>query len=563
MHQESAGNLQLSKERRWAPYVLAAGLYAIITALFIYPQIRILTSGFIESPIGGTSDYNLFMWNAWWTKKALVDLGVNPFHTNYLFYPNTTSLALHELTLLNNILTIPFQMLLTRPAGIILGYNVTIFLSFVITGLGMFALIKYLTGNSSVAFFGGVAFAFCPYRTMHIAHTDMLSMGWIPLYVLFLLKVLREPKLRYAIYGALSFAAASFTCTTYAYFLLLLTGYVLLYALIFERTNLLRRPTLLPVAVLAFLMGVVLLPRVVAMAGSGATGGQPEWTLDMLSANLVGFILPSGKHVLYRFIYHVLPKFNYYISGVPGHATFLTFTILALAVFAALKVPLRRIGFWLLLFLVFFILSLGPSLHVWKWTTAIPLPYTLLYKYLPFFNVMRTPYRFVVLAEMGSIAVACYGLAHLLESLQNRPLLKMNRLMKFGLAGGFVFLLLLELWNIPFAERIPPVPKIYRDIGAEKGRFAVLDLPAASYSALTTSMYYQTIHEKPIPGGMLSRFDPQLNSFRKGLLPASSDPTGLTEAEASRLKELKIKYVVYHHWKDDGTDDIVAVVKLY
>jgi hypothetical protein len=38
-----------------------------------------------DFPYDFTDDY-IFLWNFWWTKKAVTDF-VNPFYTDYLFYP--------------------------------------------------------------------------------------------------------------------------------------------------------------------------------------------------------------------------------------------------------------------------------------------------------------------------------------------------------------------------------------------------------------------------------------------------------------------------------------------
>lgn len=553
--------------RTWIPYAVAALLYTLITILYTYPQVTVLSSGFVVSPIGSSSDYHLVIWDAWWAKKALLDLRTNPFYTSYLFYPNGTSLALHELTLLNSILTIPFQVLMKKPAGVIFGCNFVLMLTFVIAGLGMFALVRYLTRDNMAAFFAGAAFAFCPYRSMHIVHTALLSMGWIPLYLLFLLKTLRERKLLNPILASLFVGVTFLTCVMYTYFLILLTAFFLLYAVVAWREELLERRTCLRLSVLAGLSALILLPFLIGILRGGPVVSQPESMIDLFSANLLGYILPADKHVLYRFLFGLLPHFTYYLSGVPGHATFLTFSVIVLAGYALVKTPFRLTAFWLAMFLVFFIFSLGPVLHVGKWVTAVPLPYLALFKWLPFFSVMRTPYRFVILAELGIIVLASYGMNEAVVRLtgystgdaDSRPHIWMRR----AVAGGFTVLLLVELWNIPFGKRTLPIPEAYRTIGNEPGEFAVMDVPADTYPALAAYMYFQTLHEKPIPGGIISRPDPAAEQFLRDLLPKHpDDPAALSPAEAERLKQLGIKYVVYHQPGGDA-QDILAVLKLY
>lgn len=558
-----------SKSRAWLAYLIVACLYTGIAVLFTYPQIKNLTSSFAENPIGRSSDQNIVMWDAWWAKKSLIDLKTNPFYTKYLFYPKGASLALHELTLLNSIITIPFQMALEKPKGLILGCNIAILFTFVVAGVGMFALVKHLTGRADIAFFGGIAFAFCPYRTMHIVHTDLLSMGWIPLYTLFLLKSLREKSRLNPVVAGVFFTATVFTCNVYTYFLLVLTGFFVLYSLLLDRKEMLRRETLIRFLILALVCGVVLLPRFVSILQSRAAQTQPGWTLDILSANLVGYVLPTDKHVLYRYIYSLISGFKYYLSGVPGHATFLTYTVIGLAVLGVCKAPLKVTGFWVVVFLAFLVLSLGPSLHFWRWTTSLPLPYVLFNKWVPFFNVMRTPYRFVVLAEMGAIVLACYGLAYIAAKprYQNGAEKRGEpasgaKLTRYSLIAGLSLLLLLELWNIPFYSSPETVPPAYVKIGEESGEFAVLDLPIDRYSDVTRYMYYQTLHEKPIPTGVISRADPSVYAFVEDLLPKESMPPLVDEAAVQRLKDNNVKYVIYHR-DNDGADEIYLVYKLF
>jgi hypothetical protein len=545
-------------------------LYAGITVLFTYPLITGLTTAFAENPIGGSSDQNIVMWDAWWAKKSLVDLKTNPFFTSYLYYPNGSSLALHALTFLNSTATIPFQMLLEKPKGLILGCNMVILLTFVITGIGMYALARNTGAGKAVAFFAGTAFAYCPYRTMHIVHTDLLSMGWIAIYMLFLLRTLRERSFLNPVFGGIVFCVSVFTCDVYAFFLLLLTALFLAYALFFDRKTVLTPATLYRFLTLSLLILAVLVPKLIAILRSGAAVPQPEWALQILSANPVGYVLPAHKHLFYRFIFGLLPDFKYYVSGVPGHATFLTFTVIALAVTAVVKLPLRVIGFWLTVFLTFAVLSLGPHLHFWKWSTTLPLPYLLVHKWMPLFGVIRTPYRFVVLAEMGIIILACYGLKHISDKTDNGEpgnvlparLSRSSHMMRYGIPIAFSLLLLVELWNVPFRKSVVPVPPIYTRIAQEKGEFAVLDLPVSSHSTVNKYMYYQTLHEKPIPSGVLSRSDPALQEFLTDLLPKSSIPGELDPQEADKLRQHRIRYVIYHR-SEGNSDTIYLVLKLF
>ena len=65
--------------------------YLILTIGLTWP----LVSQFGDHVPGTTSwalDEYTLVWNNWWFRHALFDLGANPFQTNFLFYPIGTSL---------------------------------------------------------------------------------------------------------------------------------------------------------------------------------------------------------------------------------------------------------------------------------------------------------------------------------------------------------------------------------------------------------------------------------------------------------------------------------------
>ena len=46
------------------------------------------------------SEFDIFLWNLWWVRRAVLDLHVSPLYTNHLVYPFTSPLAGHTLALL-------------------------------------------------------------------------------------------------------------------------------------------------------------------------------------------------------------------------------------------------------------------------------------------------------------------------------------------------------------------------------------------------------------------------------------------------------------------------------
>ena len=62
----------------------------------------------------------------------------------------------------------------------ILALNLAMIGSTALAGVGMFLLVRELTGRADAAFIAGVAFACSPYRVPQASHLQVLVSGWMP-----------------------------------------------------------------------------------------------------------------------------------------------------------------------------------------------------------------------------------------------------------------------------------------------------------------------------------------------------------------------------------------------
>ena len=69
--------------------------------------------------------------------------------------------------------------------NLILSYNLLFLSSFVLSGLGMYLLVRELLGErpgvTQAAFVAGLIFAFVPIRIAQVAHIQSVSSQWMPL----------------------------------------------------------------------------------------------------------------------------------------------------------------------------------------------------------------------------------------------------------------------------------------------------------------------------------------------------------------------------------------------
>src|SRR5690606_6123707 len=110
------------------------------------------------------------------------------------------------------------------------------------------------------------------------------------------------------------------------------------------------------------------------------------------------FFVPSSHHVLWGD--WMRPLYVHLYTGFAGNDTeqtvYIGYVVLALAVIAIVKVPKAKTRLWMLSAIIFFLLSLGPFLHLYGSDTfvlgglelSVPLPSYLLH-FIPGFAAIR------------------------------------------------------------------------------------------------------------------------------------------------------------------------------
>ncbi len=270
----------------------------------------------------------------------------------------------------------------------------------------------------------------------------------------------------------------------------------------------------------------------------------------ILSADLLAFITPQGFHPLWgEWARQASAAFTATISE---YTVFAGFTVLALAVAGLLLARRERVSrwLWLAVALTFFVLALGPVLHVGGQTALlpgggeIPLPYGLLAR-LPFLDIMRSISRLDVMAMLALAMLAGLGL----DALTRRgPRLR-------WLPGAALVLVLFEFLPAPYPMSPPDVPDFYKRLAGDARPGAVLTLPVSwdrpGY------LLQQTVHGKPVTAAYISREDPRtlieqapvLRYFRR----LEADP-GFDMARDGEmaLAELGVRWVVLDRYQMPG-----------
>jgi hypothetical protein len=146
-------------------------LFSALAILWTWPLTASLSSRILHDP----GDPILNTWILWWNAHHV------PFTEAWwnapFMAPMPGAFALSEHLVGLSVFATPMQWSGARPLE---AYNVSVLLSYALSGFFAFQLAWRLTRSLPAAFFTGLAFAFAPYRAGQLAHIQVLTSQWMP-----------------------------------------------------------------------------------------------------------------------------------------------------------------------------------------------------------------------------------------------------------------------------------------------------------------------------------------------------------------------------------------------
>jgi hypothetical protein len=516
--------------------IVILGVYTVLTLVLTWP----LTANMSTTLAGDDVDVLINPWADWWTKKALTK-GLDLYYTDYMFYPQGTSLVFHSFSHVNTAIS----LLLAPIVGQFPAYNVAILMTYVVSGFGMYLLTKYLTNCRPAAVFSGVVFAFHPYHLFQSSHPVLVTTQFIPLFVLAFMRMLhntdagRSHRLKQTLLAALWFLL---TALSSWHLMLMLVGWAtlyLLYVLLFERdtrTSETYRYVTLQAAIIILVVAPFLWPIVQEQLTADATYMAVD-VEEGRGNDLLSFFTPTRLHPVFG---PLVLEVNSRIGYTRNTPAYLGYVALGLALIGVITT--RREGrFWWATGLLFFILSLGSQL---KWE-GVPLHTGRLPWAIPIISVLRHPLRLNSLLFLSLAVLVAYGSRWLHDrlALRSRPLAYLVLALLTGV-------LLFEYWVHPFPTTQPSYSPFLDELAQDEGDFAVADFPIGR-QADKYYMFYQTIHDKRIIGGVVSRTPYDADAFLDAnpLLGAMRNENVPDEYIRDRLAVLaaqNVRYVIVH-----------------
>ena len=509
--------------------------YVLLTLVMTYPLgFRLGTH-----VVGDRNDMWVSHWNNWWGREVLLN-GGNPYRTSYMFYPQGVSLVWHSFSWLNMAL----WLVLSPFTGSLAAHGITVLLTFILGGYTTYLLAREVTGSRKAAFLAGLIFAFFPYRYADRNHIKFLTAQWVPLSMLYLVRVTRRGHLVDGLKAGLAMALCGLSSVQLMIMNGIWAGVWLLFSLLAERQTWSRR-TALALLAAGFVCGVIVAPFFIPLV---VAWWDPNLSQDLTASDAGG----TGVNLLNFFAiseHQPLVREGGILEQWRHSEVAIGYLVLALVVWAAIK-RWAKARFWVISALLFIALALGPKLHIGdRGFPAVPTPYRLLGSTV-IGESIRKPERFCVLLGISVAVAAAVGFAALLDRIPSRRWKSLTSVF----IGAFI---LFEYWIVPFPMTEPIQSPFYAQLSQEPGQFAVADFPIGFHAHDKWYMYAQTLHGRPMVGGHVSRVPAHAHDFMDSVPLLTAARQGVPEQGAlddiSRqlkpLSENGVRYILIHKYR--------------
>jgi hypothetical protein len=519
----------MSAPRRELIVVTAA--FAVLTFVMALP--------FSLSPgsrvLADVPDIHLFIWTLAWDTHAFLHQPWHIFDAN-IYYPFANTLAYSENLIGSALFAAPVIWLTGNP---VLAMNLVALLTCVLCGTGGYLLGRRLHLSVAAAFICGLVFAFAPPRFIRIGQLHMTAVQWIPFSLAFLHTYLERGTRRDLLLAIACFSLQALSSGHGATYLFVSIASLLAWRVAFGEPLAIRQRLRDFGVAGAYLIAPavwILLPYGAAQAEAGlrrtyVPGMQPRLESFIASPSLVDTYLQT--------------KFWGPLAAEPDAFLFPGVLVLVLTAVAIAAWPRRQHSRdplrwasmrdnWTALYLLVGILA---TLMFVAWPFEL---WRYIY-WLPGFNFIRVPSRFVILTILALAVLAGIGVDRLIARAAPRA----RRIVAIVLAA----LLLVEYTEYPFAG-VPfavQIPAVDRWLDTRPKPFVVAEVPVPSAGDLgalerqqTRSMLHSMAHwQKTVHGysGIRRPFHAQLYDD----LTTFPSATSLESLRASG-----VTYVVVH-----------------
>jgi hypothetical protein len=463
--------------------VIVSAVYAALTVVMALPfSINPATSVVADLP-----DTHLFIWTLAWDAHAFLHQPMRIFDAN-IYYPFANTLAYSENLIGSALFAAPIIWL---TGNMVLAMNLTALITAWLCGVGAYLLARKLHVTVAGAFICGLIFAFAPPRFIRLGQLHLTAVQWIPFSLAFLHAYLEHGKRRDLLVAIGCFSLQALSSGHGAVYLFLSIAALLAWHVALGMPLDLRKRLRDFGAAGAYLLAPavwVILPYRIAQAEAGL---RRNYLADVQPGIESFLASPSRFHMFLQA--RVIGPFDKESEAFlfPG------ILVLILALIAVASWPARRklrdnhAVFYLLIAIASTLMFVSWPVELWRYVY-----------WLPGFNFIRVPSRFILLVMLALSVLAGMGI--------DRLSVHMPRTLKSIAAVTIAVLLLAEYAALPFSS-VPyrvDIPAIDRWLDTRPKPFVVAEVPVPSPGNLgalerqqTTSMLHATAHwQKTIHG---------------------------------------------------------------
>ncbi|HVB87273.1 MAG TPA: hypothetical protein VNK23_11485 [Candidatus Dormibacteraeota bacterium] len=545
-------------------HAIAFLLFLALGFVFTLPGSLSLGSGLLGFP----GDNFQHAWFLWHFARSVVHAH-NPFYTRLLYYPSRVNLAWSTTDPLAGLLALPLSIF----AGPVVAYNLSLILQLALAAFCARLFCLRISRNETAAFIGGMIFGFSPFLMAEaLAHLSLVTAFPIPLFVLALDRIFSSESGSWRLGIPLGLALLLAAFAHYNYAVICLVFAALLLAIEIARhfaSGALRfiggvwKPICAGAA--TFLVGFSPLLWMMLGMRSDVPGPRRPGHIEVMSADAIGFAIPSWDHIFFGKWAHGLNP-DLFLAGVEG-TVYIGAMVLALAVLGFCKgrdANRRWAANALILGIAFWLLSLGPQIHVWGHALRVPGPAALFFD-LPFAKFISAPARFDVVVALCLGILCSLGVRYLIES----PNVRKHR---YWLVPVVAMFIMADYLTIPFPRASTVDPGMGYHPGGTRAnagscalppqiqRGTILTFPMIRAPFCLKSMWMQAASggKFALVDGYLSYTPPEiwkpfwniriLRSLMsiEGLYPAPIDTAADRASAAATIRELNLGAIVIY-----------------
>lgn len=488
--------MDLRRSGRWLIPASVAALFFLFAAVTSYPLI--VQPGGV---VGAHGDALFSVWRLAWVAHQLRTDPFRLFDAN-IFYPEARTLAYSDAMLLPAVIWAPVQWVGLSPVA---AANLLLLLAFVLNGVSAWLLVRHLSGSTLAGVFGGLVFAFAPFRFDHFDHLELQFSFWMPLAVLAWHRGIESGRARHFWASSALTACQVLSCIYYGVFLLTWFSIVTVATSFAAPRTMVARLVRTLVAP-ALILAVYSLPYL----GNRQTVGErsakvvAEW-----SARPGDFLSAPPTNVLYGWTH---------AFAAPERHLFIGVAALTCALFGLwpLTNRVRRVHAASLTLGV--LLALGFNAFL----------YPVLFEWVLPYRGLRVPARAMVVVLLSVAVLAGLGLARIQSRFRERS--------QGAIAALAIVLASAEYFSRPSLKTVPAPASSWYATLARLRDAVVFEWPVSHPARITEMidvlyMHRSTLHWRPLLNGYSGKYP---NSYMDLLVEMRSFPDGNSIAHLQR-----------------------------